>query len=289
MTSSAVPRVPLPGGPPVPALGLGTWRLGESARSRATEVAAVRHAIELGYRLFDTAEMYGEGGAETVLGQALAEALRGGDMRRDELFVVSKVYPHHAGPADCVRACERSLARLGLDAIDLYLLHWRGGVPLAQTVAAFESLQGRGRIRRWGVSNFDVADMDELWRVPGGGACAANQVYHSLSERGIEFDLVPWQRARGVPFMAYCPIDQGTLARSRTLAPLAQRLGATPAQVALAWLVDRGDTIAVPKAASPEHQRDNLAAAGLQLDDAARTEIDRLFSPPSRKQPLAMS
>lgn len=283
------PTVALPDGTRVPALGLGTWHYGESARSRAAERRALRLAVELGYRLFDTAEMYGEGGAESVLGDALAEAVAAGDVRRDELVVVSKVYPHNASREGTAAACERSLRRLKLDHVDLYLLHWRGRHPLAHTVEAFETLRARGLVRHWGVSNFDTADMAELWQLPGGERCAANQVYLSLSQRGVDFDLVPWQRERRVPFMAYCPIDQGTLARATSLQPLTRRLGATPAQLALAWLLARGDTIAIPKAVREPHLRENIAAADLVLDDAARAELDRLFPPPARKQPLAMT
>lgn len=281
--------VRLPDGAAVPALGLGTWRYGESARSRAAEVAALRRAVELGYRLFDSAEMYGDGGAESVLGDALADAMRAGDATRDELFVVTKVLPHNASRAGTVAACERSLRRLRLDRVDLYLLHWPGAHPLAGTVEAFESLRADGRIARWGVSNFDTADLQRLWRVGGGAACAVNQVYYSLSERGVEFDLVPSQRERGVPLMAYCPIDQGALARAKSLAPIAARLGATPAQLALAWLVQRGDTIAIPKAAREPHLRDNLQAASIGLDAAALAALDAAFPPPRSKQPLAMT
>lgn len=281
--------VALADGTAVPALGLGTWRMGESARAQRTEVAAVRRAVEIGYRLFDTAEMYGEGGAESVLGLALHEAMRAGDVTRDALFVVSKVYPHNASRQGVVEACERSLARLGLGSIDLYLLHWRGQHALAQTVAGFEQLKSAGRIRAWGVSNFDTRDMAELWATPGGAACAANQVYYSLAQRGIEFDLLPSQREQRVPTMAYCPIDQGTLARSAALKPLATRLGATPAQIALAWLLARPDVIAIPKAVQEAHLRENFGAAQLGLDAAALTELDTLFAPPRRKKPLAMS
>ncbi len=280
--------VPLPNGTALPALGLGTWHTGESPRSRAAEVKAVRLAIELGVRLFDTAEMYGEGGAEEMLGQALAEALRAGDVRREELTIVSKVYPHNASLKGLPQACERSLQRLGLERIDLYLLHWPGSHPLRDTVAAFEALQARGRITHWGVSNFDTDDMKALWRVPGGEACAVNQVYYSLSQRGIEFDLVPWQRARRVPLMAYCPIDQGALALEPELKSLAQRVGATPAQLALAWLLQRGDVAAIPKAVREEHLRDNVASATIELDPATLAALDALFPPPEGKEALAI-
>ncbi|WP_298232470.1 aldo/keto reductase [uncultured Azohydromonas sp.] len=280
--------VTLPNGTALPALGLGTWHTGESQRSRAAEVKAVRLAIELGVRLFDTAEMYGEGGAEEMLGQALAEALRAGDVRREELTIVSKVYPHNASLKGLPQACERSLQRLGLERIDLYLLHWPGSHPLRDTVAAFEALQARGRITHWGVSNFDTDDMKALWRVPGGEACAVNQVYYSLSQRGIEFDLVPWQRARRVPLMAYCPIDQGALALEPELKPLAQRVGATPAQLALAWLLQRGDVIAIPKAVRESHLLENVAAATIELDAATLAALDALFPPPQGKEALAI-
>ena len=281
-------QVRLPGGELVDSIGLGTWRLGECARRRAAEVAAVRRALELGYRLIDTAEMYGEGGAERVIGQALAEAMRAGDVQRNQVFVVSKVYPHNASRDGVIAACERSLQRLGLDRIDMYLLHWRGGHPLAATVAGFEALRAQGRITHWGVSNFDVAPMSELWRVRGGQGCEANQVYYSLGQRGVEFDLIPWQREHRVPLMAYCPIDQGSLTRSTALAPLARRLDATPAQIALAWLSARGDVIAIPKAVSEAHLRENLAAAEVALDAEALAELDRLFPPPRRKRALAI-
>jgi diketogulonate reductase-like aldo/keto reductase len=281
-------KLRLPGGAEVPALGLGTWRMGESARARHGEVAAIRRAVELGYRLFDTAEMYGEGGAEEVLGGALADAMRAGEVARDELFIVSKVYPHNASRAGTLAACERSRKRLQLDRIDLYLLHWRGTHPLGETVDGFERLETQGRIGQWGVSNFDTDDMVELWAMAQGTHCAANQVYYSLSERGIEFSLLPWQREHGVALMAYCPIDQGTLARAKALQPLAQRLDATPAQLALAWLLSRG-VIAIPKAVQEPHLHDNLAAASLRLDAAALAELDTLFPPPRQKLPLAMT
>jgi diketogulonate reductase-like aldo/keto reductase len=273
----------------MPVLGLGTWRMGEDAGRRAAEVKAVREAIVLGYRLVDTAEMYGEGGAETVLGQAVGEALRVGDVRREDLFVVSKVYPHNASRAGTRAACERSLRRLGLDAIDLYLLHWRGNHPLRETVEALQSLVADGRIGHWGVSNFDTDDMQELQEAVGTGpGCAANQVYLSLGERGPEFSLLPWQRERGVPLMAYSPIDQGALAEDDGLAELAARLGVTAAQLALAAVIARPGVAAIPKAVRSAHLRENMAAAELKLDAATLEELDRLHPPPRRKRPLAM-
>ena len=270
-----------------PALGLGTWRLGESPSRRAAEVAALRRALEIGYRVVDTAEMYGDGGAETVLGLALAEAFRG-RLSRDDLFVVSKVLPEHADARGVRAACDASRRRLGVDVIDLYLLHWRGAVPLAQTVAAFEDLQRRGHIRHWGVSNFDVDDLRELGAVQGGTVCAANQVLYSLSERGVEFDLLPLQQTRQMPLMAYCPIDQGRLAGHAALAAIAERRRATPSQVALAWLLRQPGVMVIPMSAREAHLRENFDAAGLALHDDELVELDRHFPPPRRKQPLAM-
>ena len=273
----------------VPCLGLGTWRMGESRSSRAADVAAVRQALELGYRLVDTAEMYGDGGAERVVGEALRGASRAGTVRREDVFLVTKVLPSNASRKATVAACERSLDWLGVDHVDLYLLHWRGGHPLGETVAAFEALRERGRIRAWGVSNFDVDDMDELWRVTDGSHCVANQVYYSASERGIEFDLLPAQRRRSVATMAYCPIDQGALASDPTLAEIGGRLGASAAQVALAWVMRQPDVIAIPKAGRERHLRENLAAAALTLTDRDLAAVDARFAPPKRKQRLAMT
>nr|WP_145549724.1 aldo/keto reductase [Variovorax boronicumulans] len=280
--------IPLPGtGPALPALGLGTWRIGESKARRADEVKAVRSALEMGWRLVDTAEMYGEGGSEEVIGQALAEAQRGG-LRREELFLVSKVYPHNASRQGTVAACERSLRRLGVDRLDLYLLHWRGSVPLAETVEALQALVAAGRIARWGVSNFDVDDMQALWSVPGGDACAANQVYYSITERGPAHSLLPWLRAHGVALMAYSPLDQGALADDAALQALAERQGCTTAQLALAWLLAQPGVNALPKAVGEAHLRENLAAAELVLQDEVQAELARRYPAPAHKPPLAM-
>jgi diketogulonate reductase-like aldo/keto reductase len=273
----------------VPCLGLGTWRMGESRSSHAADVTAVRQALELGYRLIDTAEMYGDGGAERVVGEALREASRAGTVRREDVFLVTKVLPTNASRKATVAACERSLERLGVDHVDLYLLHWRGRHPLVETVAAFEALREQGRIRAWGVSNFDVDDMDELWSVADGPHGVANQVYYSASERGIEFDLLPAQRRRSVATMAYCPIDQGALASDPTLAGIGGRLGASAAQVALAWALRQPDVIAIPKAGRERHLRENLAAAALTLTDQDLAAVDARFAPPKRKQRLAMT
>ena len=284
-----VPKLALPSGTRVPALGLGTWRMGEARTRRSDEVKAIRLAIEIGYRLFDTAEMYGDGGAEEVLGEAVGQAMRARDVTREELFIVSKLYPHHASRAGTAAACERSLARLGLEHIDLYLLHWRGQHPLAETVAAFDQLKAQGRVGHWGVSNFDDDDMEELAALPTGAGCAANQVYYSLSRRGAEFDLLPWLRRRGVAAMAYCPIDQGELASHAGLRAIGQRHGATAAQVALAWVLAQPGVIAIPKAVREAHLRENLASATLVLTDEDRAEIDRWFQPPRRKTALAIT
>lgn len=281
--------VRLPDSTAVPALGLGTWRIGESARTRRAEIAALRRALAIGYRLIDTAEMYGEGGAEEVIGAALADAIAAGEVRREDVFIVSKVYPHNASRSGVPAACERSLKRLGLEHIDLYLLHWRGSVPLAETVAAFEALKERGLIRHWGVSNFDVDDMKALARVTGGAHCATNQIYYSASQRGAEFALLPWQRERRMPAMAYSPIDQGAAARDRTLKAIGARHGATAAQIALAWVLRQPDVIAIPKAVRDAHLRENWAAARIELTAADLAEIDRRFPPPARKSPLAMT
>jgi diketogulonate reductase-like aldo/keto reductase len=273
----------------VPALGLGSWRMGEAKRTRAAEVAAVREAVQLGYRLFDTAEMYGEGGAESLLGEALNGAITAREVRRDELFVVSKVYPHNASRRGAVAACERSLGRLGLERIDLYLLHWRGAHPLADTLAAFEQLLLRGRIARWGVSNFDLDDMRELFALDGGSRCAANQVWYSAGQRGSEFALLPWLAERGVATMAYSPIDQAALARHGALAAIGRRLGASAAQVALAWVLRRPGVIAIPKAVRAAHLRENLAASSIELDAEALHAIDVAFAPPREATPLAIN
>lgn len=279
--------VTLPDGTSWPALGLGTWRMGESSGRRPAEVAAVRTAIDMGYRLIDTAEMYGDGSAEEVVGQALAEAFRASAVSRDEIVVVSKVVPQNASAASAAAACERSLRRLRLDRLDTYLLHWPGTVPIAQTVAVFETLRARGRIGSWGVSNFDVDDLEALASVAGGNACVTNQIYYSLTTRGPALDLLPWQRQRGLVTMAYSPIDQGALCRNAALQLIAGRLAATPAQVALAWLVAQPGVMAIPKAVRPAHLADNLASQAVALSAEHLAELDAAFPPPPGKVPLA--
>jgi diketogulonate reductase-like aldo/keto reductase len=280
----------LPGGPtPVslPVLGLGTWRFGESRASRAAEIASVRTAIELGYRLIDTAEMYGEGGAEEVVGAALHDAIRAGDVRREDVVVVSKVYPHNASRSGTPAACDRSRRRLGLDHIDVYLLHWRGEIPLAETVESLHTLAAAGSIARWGVSNFDVDDMAELAGLSDD--CALNQVWYSLGERDPEFALLPWLRQRRIPLMAYSPVDQGRAADDPVLGEIAAARGLTPVQVALASLLAQPDVIAIPKATGAAHLRENLAAVDVVLGADELQAIERRFPRPTRKKPLAMN
>ena len=279
-TPPSFPCVSLADGVEVPVLGLGTWHMGESPAARAREVAALREGVARGMTLIDTAEMYGDGGAEEIVADAL-------DGERERCFVVSKVLPQHASAKGVVVACERSLARLRTDHLDLYLLHWRGRVPLAETVRAFEGLRRDGRIRRWGVSNFDVDDMEELMALPDGRHCAANQVLYHLTERGIEWTLVDLCRRHRVAIMAYSPFDEGRLLASRALASIAAHVDATPAQVALAWLIAR-NVIAIPKSAHVRHVHDNAAAADLRLTGAMLAEIDAAFRPPSHATPLAM-
>jgi diketogulonate reductase-like aldo/keto reductase len=267
-------------------LGQGTWAMGEQAARRDEEVAALRLGMDLGLTLIDTAEMYGEGGAERVVGAAI-------EGRRDEVTIVSKVYPHNAGFADVQRACERSLARLGTDRIDLYLLHWRGGVPLAETLAGFEALRQAGKILAYGVSNFDRADMEEAIGLPGGAALAANQVMYNLRRRGIEYDLLPWCRAHGIPVMAYSPLESDRREQRRmfadpALTEVARRHGATPAQIALAWLCRQDGVVAIPKAVSPEHVRANRVALDIVLADDDLALLDGAFPAPRGPVPLDM-
>jgi diketogulonate reductase-like aldo/keto reductase len=277
-----VRTVRLPCGEEVPALGLGTWKMGERAASKTEEIAAVRLALDLGMTLIDTAEMYGEGGSEKMIAEAIAG-------RRNEVFLVSKIYPHNASRANTPVACERSLRRLATDRIDLYLLHWRGRPPLAETMEAFRKLQAEGKIRHYGVSNLDTDDMQELWGVPGGSACQVNQVYYNPAARGIEFDLLPWQRQRRVPIMAYSPVDQAKLAADRTLAAIGKRHGVTAAQIALAWGLRQPDSIVIPKAVKPDHLRQNLAALDIRLTPEDLAEIDKAFPPPKKKTRLEMT
>ena len=271
----------LPSGAPIPVLGLGTWRMGETGSRGADVVNALRLGIDLGMTLIDTAEMYGEGGAEEVVGKAIAG-------RRHEVFLVSKVYPHNASRADVVAACERSLKRLGTDYLDLYLLHWIGSVPFEETLAGFADLTRAGKIRSHGVSNFDAGDMKRWYALDGGNSVATNQVLYNLARRGIEWDLLPWCRKRRIPVMAYSPVDQGSLLGKRPLRQVAAGRGVTPAQIALAWLLHQEGVVVIPKAAQAEHVRENRAALELELTAEELQELDRAFPPPKRRHPLEM-
>jgi diketogulonate reductase-like aldo/keto reductase len=273
--------VTLPSGERVPALGQGTWRMGEHRSTRAEEIATLQLGFDQGLTLIDTAEMYGEGRAEELI----AEAISG---RRHEVFLVSKVYPHNASRQGTIVACERSLHRLRTDRIDLYLLHWRGGVPLAETMEAFMALQQTGKIRHYGVSNLDLADMQELWLAPGGTAVATNQVLYNLGRRGIEWDLLPWCREKRVPIMAYSPIEQAKLILDKKLSDFGRLHGMTPAQVALAWLLANDDIIVIPKTGRRERLKENLGALDHPLTTAQLAELDRLFPPPKGPRPLEM-
>lgn len=270
----------LPGGDRVPCLGQGTWMMGDRRERRAAEIAALRVGIELGMTLIDTAEMYGEGASETLTGEAIAGM-------RDQLFLVSKAYPQNASRERLARSCEASLKRLGTDRLDLYLLHWRGNVPMAETVEAMEKLQQDGKIRHWGVSNLDTDDMEEL-ETAGGAACATDQILYNLSRRGPEHDLLPWLAERAIPAMAYSPVEQGRLLGNPDLAAIASGIGATPSQLALAWVLRRPGMIAIPKASSVEHVRENRAAADLVLDAEMLARLDVLFPPPRGPRPLEM-
>ena len=273
--------VKLAGGKSVPALGLGTWRMGEASDDRAQEVKALQLGIDLGLTLIDTAEMYGEGGAEEVVGEAIAG-------RHDDVYLVSKVYPHNASRDGVVAACERSLRRLGTDSIDLYLLHWRGQYPLAETMEGFEKLKADGKIGQWGVSNFDVRDMEELLRVAPTGTCAANQVLYNLRIRGIEWELIGKCQAADVAIMAYTPLGEGPMLDGPMLADLAAKYSVEPATVALAWILRHNGMIAIPKAADLDHVRANAAAATLELDADDLAFLDGAFPPPNGPTRLAI-
>ncbi len=278
---SKVATTKLPSGEEVPILGQGAWTIGDHPSRRAEEVAALRLGIDLGMTLIDTAEMYGSGASEEVIGEAIAK-------RRDEVFIVSKVLPNNATRRGTVAACERSLKRLKIATLDLYLLHWRESVPLKETVAGFTDLVRAGKIRYWGVSNFDVEDMEELMALPDGKAVAANQVLYNLNRRGIEYDLLPWSMSRRIPLMAYSPLDQGRLLRSTALKHIAERHQATPAQIALAWLLQQKGVISIPKAGTQGHVRENYGALKVRLTADDLAELDGAFSPPAKKKPLGM-
>ena len=270
----------LSSGATMPVLGLGTWRMGESPRRRAEELDALKYGLELGYPMIDTAEMYGDGGAEEIVGEALA-----GLARRP--FIVSKVYPHNASRAGTIAACERSLKRMRIERIDLYLLHWRGGVRLEETFEAFHRLRAAGKIGDFGVSNFDLDDMEDAARLDQ-GLNASNQVLYCLSRRGPEFDLLPWMRKRSIPLMAYSPLDQGGLLRKAALKKLADGIGCTPAQLAIAWLLAQPGVVTIPKSSSRDRVTENLGALDVTLTPQVLAELDRAFPPPKGKQALEM-
>jgi diketogulonate reductase-like aldo/keto reductase len=266
---------------PVPRLGQGTWNIGDSASTRAEEIASLRRGVELGMTLIDTAEMYGSGRSESLVGEAIAPL-------RDRVQLVSKVLPSNASKEGTIRACEATLKRLRVETIDLYLLHWRGRYPLRETVEAFRHLLDQGKIRAWGVSNFDVDDMEELFALPGGSACAANQVLYNPEHRGMEFDLLPWCRKHNVAVMAYSPLGQaGSLLKSSALRAVARKRAVSTAQAALAWCL-RQPVLAIPKAGSTRHVEENAAAEALELDPEDLTAVDKAFPAPRRKQPLGM-
>lgn len=274
-----IPTTPMPDGTPMPVFGLGTWKMGEGRSDTQKEVAALRAGLDQGVTLIDTAEMYGSGGSERVV----AEAIKG---RRDETFLVSKVLPSNARHEHVIAACETSLRNLGTDRLDLYLLHWRGPTPLDETVRAFDDLVAAGKILRWGVSNFDSADMAELDAISP--ACAANQVLYNLTRRGIEFDLLPMAQKRSMPIMAYSPIEQGAVLDHPTLVAIAQAYSATPAQIALAWVLRQPGVVVIPKTSRPERVVENLGALDITLTDDDLAELDRAFPPPRRRTSLEM-
>ncbi len=278
---SAMRTLDLPSGQAIPVLGMGTWQMGENARNRQSEIDALRHGLDLGLSLIDTAEMYGEGGAEEVIAQAIAN-------RRCEALLVSKVYPHNASKQGAIVACERSLNRLKTDYLDLYLLHWRGSVPLAETLEAFQTLEQAGKIRSYGVSNFDAQDMEEATHLKGGNEIATNQVLYNLMRRGIEWNLLPWCRQRSIPIMAYSPIEQGRLLNNRTLKAIAQERGVTAAQVAIAWLLHQDDVIVIPKSSRIDHVEQNRVALDLKLSAEELATLDAAFLPPAKPVPLEM-
>lgn len=274
-----VPVATLPGGEKVAALGQGTWNMGDSSRRRKEEVAALKLGFDLGMTLVDTAEMYASGGAEEVIAEAIAG-------RRDEIFIVSKVMPQNASRRGTIAACEKSLKRLKVDSIDLYLLHWPGSSPFSETLEGFTALTNSGKIRYWGVSNFDQREMEEVIALSGGGAVATDQVMYNLNRRGIEFSLTGWCEKHHIPIMAYSPLDQGKLLRSPAVENIADRHSATAAQVALAWVLRQTNMIVIPKAGSEAHVRENYGALKVRLDAQDMAELDRAFPPPGRKKPL---
>jgi diketogulonate reductase-like aldo/keto reductase len=277
--STGIRTVALPSGERIAALGQGTWYLGENPAKRGAEIGALRLGLDLGLTVVDTAEMYGQGAAELLVGEALAG-------RRDEVFLVDKVLPNHATRAGTIRACQQSLARLGTDRIDLYLLHWRSNIPLVETLAGFADLIDAGAIRYWGVSNFDIDDMIELVNVPGGPTVSTDQILYNLTRRGPEYDLIPWLHENRVPVMAYSPVEQGRLLREPALVAIARQHDATPAQIALAWVLRNDGVNTTPRSGNPEHVRENAAALEIRLTAEDLGALDRVFPPPRHPMPL---
>ena len=271
--------VTLPSGESVPSMGLGTWHMGERIGNPKIEVDALSRGLDLGATLIDTAEMYARGGAERVVGSAIKG-------RRDDVFIVSKVVPHNASFDGTIRACENSLQRMEIESIDLYLLHWPGNHPLESTISAFEQLKTDGKIKHWGVSNFDTSDMQELYRIPESKNCQINQVLYNLSRRDIEWDLLPWCRSTGLPIMAYSPIEQGRLLENKKLIALASEIGVSAAQLSIAWSIRKNDIITIPKASNLEHVSQNIDAWTIKLESTVLDELDKLFEPPVRKKGL---
>ncbi|KIG04032.1 aldo/keto reductase [Caballeronia concitans] len=279
--ANTVSTVHLPDGEAIPKLGQGTWEMGERPSARKAEIAALREGVELGMTLIDTAEMYGDGKSEQLIAEALGDV-------RDDIFIVSKVYPHNGSERGVQAACERSLKRLATDRIDLYLLHWRGGEDLQGVVAGFEKLKRDGKIRHWGVSNFDTDDMEELFALDGGDACATDQILYNVARRGSEFDLLPWLREHRLPAMAYSPVDHARLPRGGALEAIASARGVSAFQVALAWVLQQPGVFAIPKAADVAHVRENRAALDIRLSAEELADIDQQFKPPTRKRGLEM-
>ncbi len=279
-----IPAAPLRNDTSMPRFGIGTWRMGEHSSAAQAEIAVIKAAIERGVTLIDTAEMYGDGGAEEIVGRAISSSPN----TRERLYIVSKVYPHNASKKSAIAACERSLKRLGTDYLDCYLLHWPGEHPISETVDAFETLKSQGKIRAWGVSNFDITEMQELSTVATGENVVTNQVLYNLSRRGVEFDLLPWQRERGITTMAYSPIEQARLLASAKMNGIASDIGAKPAQLAIAWLLTQPDVIVIPKTTHIARLEENLGALDLTLDASTLAALDTAFPPPRRRSPLAM-
>ena len=280
-----VKTITLASGVTVPALGQGTWYLGDDQSKRAQEISALRAGVDAGMRLIDTAEMYGGGRSEKLVGEAIANT------PREELFLVSKVLPENAGERHIFQCCDATMKRMGVDYLDLYLLHWRGSVPLVETVCCLEQLKEMGKIKSWGVSNFDIDDMEELWRVPQGRNCQVNQVLYHMGSRGIEYSLLPWMREHRVALMAYCPLAQGGSLRQGLLndpavLAIAEKHHATPIQVLLAWCIRDGHTIAIPRTGRPDHTLENAGANALTLDEEDLARIDRQYAPPTHKMYL---